>query len=194
MPISLGGAGKGPRVGRVAAVFALATALVAPATPAVAHDQLLSSTPEDQQRLDTAPEEVELTFSGDVMEVGAAVTILDSNGRQVSQGEPRIDGTDVSQDLAHPLGEDGYVARWRVVSNDGHPVSGGFAFAVGADAEPPDLGDVSASASGQESDEAETDSTPGPGARTWIIAGVGAAAGLGLYVATSLFLARRRAR
>ncbi|MDA2802954.1 copper resistance CopC family protein [Nocardiopsis suaedae] len=131
--------GRRLRAAVVGALLALAAVLTTPAAPALAHDRLVSSGPEDEERLTTGPEEVTLVFSGEVMDVGAAVTVLDAEGAQVSRGGPAIDGDEVSQRLSGALPDGGYVVRWRVVSGDGHPISGAFPFAVGEDTDLPDL-------------------------------------------------------
>ena len=44
--------------------------------PASAHDQLVSSNPEDGAELDQQPEWLEMTFSGNIQEVGSEVTVV----------------------------------------------------------------------------------------------------------------------
>ncbi|WP_017625207.1 copper resistance CopC family protein [Nocardiopsis chromatogenes] len=176
--------------------------LTAPAAPALAHDRLVSSTPEAEERLASGPDEVELVFSGEVMDVGAAVTVLDADGAQVSQGEAGIDGDTVAQGLSETLPDGGYVVRWRVVSSDGHPISGAFSFAVGEDAGLLDPAAASPAAdtpgtaasddAAEDGAQAQADGAARSGVPLWGVAGVGAAVGLLLYLAVSTVLARRR--
>lgn len=116
-----------------AAVVGAAALSVAAASPALAHDELLSSSPEPGQVFEAAPESVELTFSNDVIEVGTVVEVVDHHGEQVDVGETEVLGPDVSATLPADLtGE--YQVRWRVVSSDGHPIEGTIDFGVGAGA------------------------------------------------------------
>jgi methionine-rich copper-binding protein CopC len=100
-------------------------------TAASAHDQVLSTTPASQQHLDTAPTEVSLVFSDAVLDLGAAVLVVDEDGTDWAEGAVRIDGSAVGQDLTGVLPDGHYQVRWRVVSADGHPISGTFDFGVG---------------------------------------------------------------
>ncbi|TGO05657.1 copper resistance CopC family protein [Serinibacter arcticus] len=119
---------------RVAAVLATAATLVAlPLVPAAAHDTLVSSAPAAQEQLATAPPEVTLTFSADVIEVGSAVLVTDAESG--ASGTDHAAGLTIEgRDVVVPLDalEDGhYDVRWRVVSSDGHPISGVIPFSVG---------------------------------------------------------------
>ncbi|HCG54870.1 MULTISPECIES: copper resistance CopC family protein [Brevibacterium] len=101
--------------------------------PASAHDQLVSSTPEDGSKLDQQPEWIEMTFSGDIQEVGSEVKVV-TDGTDVSAGELTVDGKKLSSALPDNLKPGDYTVTWRVVSQDGHPISGDFDFTI-ADAE-----------------------------------------------------------
>ncbi len=105
------------------------------AAPASAHDELLASTPAADARLEAAPTEVSLTFSADVMTIGAAVIVVDASGRDWAAGEPTIDRGTVTVPVDEAMPAAGYEIRWRVVSSDGHPISGLIPFAIG-DGEP----------------------------------------------------------
>ena len=112
-----------------AAVVALAAGLLLTllAAPAYAHDELKSSNPTDQQALVTPPSSVVLTFEEPPVALGAQVVVTGPNG-PVSAGSPRIDGAVVTQDLQPGAPAGRYTVEWRVTSDDGHPVSGSFAF------------------------------------------------------------------
>ncbi|AUG30798.1 MULTISPECIES: copper resistance CopC family protein [Microbacterium] len=117
------------------AVALAGTSVLVTALPAAAHDELLGSTPASGEALTDAPAEVTLTFSADVLTIGAAVIVADGADRDWVAGAPVVrDGTvTVSLDPQLPTG--GYEIRWRVVSQDGHPISGIIPFTVGG-AEP----------------------------------------------------------
>ncbi|SIO89838.1 copper resistance CopC family protein [Nocardiopsis sp. JB363] len=116
---------------------AIAALVLLTPTPAFAHDTLLSSSPEDEQRLGSSPREIVLNFSGEVMDVSTAVVVLDSAAETVDTTEPLVEGTDVSVEPSGELADGGYAVRWRVVSSDGHPISGTFTFHVGEGGPPP---------------------------------------------------------
>lgn len=111
----------------VLALFGLLTAAV----PAQAHDKLIGTEPGEQKVLDEAPTEVKLQFNNAILEVGTLIEVHNSNGDLVSTGDPVFNRDVVSQPLEADIPEDAYAVTWRVVSSDGHPISGEFAFAIG---------------------------------------------------------------
>ncbi|QLD11792.1 copper resistance CopC family protein [Microbacterium oleivorans] len=119
----------------LAAAAAAALLSLAFASPAYAHDELVGSSPASGDRLAGAPAEITLDFSADVMTVGAAVIIADGQGRDWVLGEPAVDMGRVTVVVDPEMPVAGYEIRWRVVSSDGHPISGLIPFTIG-DAEP----------------------------------------------------------
>jgi methionine-rich copper-binding protein CopC len=107
----------------------LALALVA--APAYAHTELTSSTPADGATLSTAPAQVVLTFSEAPVALGAQVVVTGPAGA-VSAGAPRLDGLTVVQEVQPSAPAGRYTVEWRLTSDDGHPVSGTFAFTASA--------------------------------------------------------------
>ncbi|WP_169924512.1 copper resistance protein CopC [Flavimobilis soli] len=113
---------------------ALALAVVAffcSAGVAIAHDQLVDSVPASGERLDDVPAEVRLTFSGELMDIGTTVVVADAAGQDWAASAPVLDGAALTVPLAPDLPDGAYTVRWRVVSADGHPVSGTVPFQVG---------------------------------------------------------------
>lgn len=100
--------------------------VVAGAWPAGAHTSLLSSDPADGARLDTAPEQVVLTFSEPIREPSEASVQVD--GRTL-EAQVSVDGPRLVVTPASPAGGS-YEINYRVVSADGHPVSGTTTFDV----------------------------------------------------------------
>lgn len=131
---------SGPYRAVLAAVLAMGLAVgcliaaLASAAPAAAHDQLVGTAPAAGERLDAAPEQLELTFSSVLMDVGHQVLVLDADGRDWAGAEPRLTRETLVQPLPEELPHGEYSVRWRVVSSDGHPITGRFEFLVGADA------------------------------------------------------------
>lgn len=101
----------------------LAGSLAVLGAPAAhAHDQLLSSAPEDGANLESTPGELVLSFNNAPLEQGAAVEVTDADGAVVAEGEPAYAGVDVVFDLPE-LGPGDYEVSWTVVSSDGHRIS-----------------------------------------------------------------------
>lgn len=113
-----------------------AALLWAPA--AAAHDDLVGSDPPPGSTVAEPPAQVTLTFSGAVLaEPGTAVVVVaDAAGSPLQQGEPVVSGPVVTQPLAGAVSGP-VTVQWRVVSADGHPISGEFGFVVTAPAPSP---------------------------------------------------------
>lgn len=83
--------------------------------------------------LSTAPDELVLTFSGEISDLGVQFMVTGPEGRDVVQGTPTVDGVTVTQELADELVDGDYEVTWRVTSSDGHPISGAIPFTVEAE-------------------------------------------------------------
>jgi copper transport protein len=115
-----------------AVLAAVAAAAVAPAR-AGAHASLLATSPAAQRIAPHAPDELALTFSEAVEPRFAVISITDVKGRQLGTGAPSRSTADprtIERRVEH-LRAGWYLAYWRVISADGHPVRGAFTFAVG---------------------------------------------------------------
>jgi len=116
----------------LAAVVAVLAVLL-PASPASAHASLLSTDPAAGAILDEAPSEVTLTFTEPVGTSLGKVTVVDPDGKPVHRGGlVKRTGSEVGVKLKDGLGKGTYLVSYRVISADGHPISGGFTFSVGA--------------------------------------------------------------
>lgn len=102
------------------------------ASPALAHDELIGTDPAGGAVLASPPTSLTLTFSGILLdEEGATeVAVLDASGASLTDGDPVLDGVRVTQALTGE-GSGTVTVQWRVVSSDGHPISGEYAFSVG---------------------------------------------------------------
>jgi copper transport protein len=125
------------RAGTRAAVLAaltLAALLAAPAA-AMAHAVLLSTDPGDGAVVRRAPARISLGFDEKVFLKLGFVHVFSPSGARVDTGAPRYgstDGAKVTVRLRGGLGDGTYTVGWRVISDDGHPVAGAFAFSIGA--------------------------------------------------------------
>jgi methionine-rich copper-binding protein CopC len=119
------------RLARLAAAGLLAgLALLLGATPALAHAEFEGSDPADGATLDTGPQKVTLTFSDTMQQGFNTITVIGPDGKDYVTGEVRAQGDSVSATVG-PLGPAGrYEIGYRVLSDDGHPVSGKVGFTL----------------------------------------------------------------
>ena len=116
----------------VALVLAVGAALLLGAAPAWAHSQLDASNPADGASVATSPPAVSLTFNEDVQAGFTVITLIGPDGKDYHSGD--VTETDQTVTVnALPLGPAGvYQIGYRVVSADGHPVSGKTSFTLTA--------------------------------------------------------------
>lgn len=117
----------------LAGVLLALVAVLTVANPAAAHDELVGSSPAVRADLAEAPAEITLTYSAAIMTEGATVAVFDASGRDWAERAPAIDTNTLTLPVAG-LPAAGYVVEWRVVSSDGHPISGTIPFTVGGGA------------------------------------------------------------
>jgi copper resistance protein C len=110
----------------IAAFLVAACIVFTGQSPADAHASLVSTDPADGSQVATAPRTVEMTFSEDLD--GGFVAVMAPDGTKVGTSEPRLSGARMSADLAESLQSGRYTVAYRVVSVDGHPVTGEFTF------------------------------------------------------------------
>ena len=118
---------------RAAGAVALAAALVlAIATPASAHDYLVSSTPEENSTITEVPASFSVTTDEALLDLskdgsGFAIEVTDADGLYYGDGCVSIVDSTVS--VGSSLGDAGaYRMLWQLVSADGHTVAGEVAF------------------------------------------------------------------
>lgn len=181
------------RVRTFAAVTVVVLGLVlVTASPAAAHDELLASSPGDGEQLAVAPETVSLTFSADVLTMGAAIIVVDQSGRDWVTEEPVVAEATVTAILDAGMPEAGYEVRWRVVSSDGHPISGVIPFTIG-DADPLTRTPPPNSGGSDETDEqSQNTQEEDQGALRVVLIGAGGAAAAVGVLALISFLRRRK--
>lgn len=117
--------------------------VIGPTSPALAHAVLLRADPSDGAVLATAPSAVRLEFNEQVRPIGPGLRVFTADGTRVDLGRAPLTGapTDVdvnvraqtvlSVALPDGLPDGGYVAAWRVLSEDGHAIAGTLRFTVG---------------------------------------------------------------
>lgn len=166
------------RLAVLTAALLLSAGGVLIAAPASAHDELVSTDPAADATLDALPEQLTLTFSGELAtDPGATeLQVADAGGISLADGPPIIEGTTVTQSLAGAAS--GVVTvLWKVVSSDGHPISGQFAFSVSTAPTPtvtptPSESAAPADSPAPEPSDAPTVASADDGALPWIIGGL----------------------
>ena len=113
----------------------LAVLIFLPLPSAQAHAELVSSNPIVGAHLEVLPVQVEVTFDGNLLNLGSAKTnvliVKDPKGSQIDAMNSRASGAKLSVDVnpVTTIGE--FTVSWRVVSSDGHPEEGSYQFTVG---------------------------------------------------------------
>jgi len=115
-----------------AAILLALIAVLATATPASAHNYLVSSTPAAGETLTELPEHFSVTTNEPLLDLGGdgsgfGIEVIDADGLYYGDGCVTVEGPSVYTVPA--LGEAGtYRLVYQVVSADGHPVSDEFTF------------------------------------------------------------------
>ncbi|WP_106813679.1 copper resistance CopC family protein [Microbacterium timonense] len=184
----------------VAAVLLAFGVAVTTASPAHAHDELIGSDPATGSTVDTLPAQLTLTFSAEIADDdgASAVEVTDAAGTSLTDGAPTVQDNVLTQSLTGSA-SGAVTVLWKVVSSDGHPISGEFAFTV-AGAPAPTSTATTAPTPTETSAPSPTAPTPtvtgepagadDSSALPWVIAGVLALA----LIAAIVYLAVSRSR
>ncbi|WP_329252504.1 copper resistance protein CopC [Actinoallomurus sp. NBC_01490] len=111
----------------VAATAAALLGVLATAAPAEAHTTLTSSDPAKGATV-AAPAQIRLTYADPVRFPG--VVLLDAKGGHHEAGKASAVDNHVTQQVGGALAPGVYTVGWRVVAEDGHPVTGEYKFTV----------------------------------------------------------------
>lgn len=118
---------------RIAVVVVVAVlGLLGFATPAFAHNQLIASNPVDSSSVEEGPAAIELTFDQPVQKGDGlnTVAVTGPDGTNWRTGDAEVTGNVVVASL-DPLGPEGdYTIGYRILSADGHSVSGEVRFTL----------------------------------------------------------------
>jgi len=185
----------------LAALLMCFLASVISAPPASAHDQLLSTSPSTGEHLAQPPTSITLRLNAKPLNLGNEIVVMDQAGKDWASGDATLTDNGLIQRLTPGLPDAEYQVRWRVVSADGHPISGSYEFRIGTAtagsfnraAQSRAAGTPAGSdADAQQADAASSDAS---GAPAWLAtaawAGAGALLGVGAYAG---ILAIRRHR
>lgn len=101
-----------------------------------AHSELISSSPAAESDLDLVPASIELVFNQKIQNKFAYATVTGPDGTQIGRGEPSVQGERVLLPVQAGGGSGQYTVAYRVISEDGHPISGTYSFTVALPASP----------------------------------------------------------
>lgn len=102
---------------------------------AYAHTALISSNPKNNAVLQKAPTAITLNFNEPLIKISgrevSRVSLIDGKGKRIKLGQLKITkGQLVAPIMANPLSKGSYQITYRIVSNDGHPVTGTIRFSL----------------------------------------------------------------
>jgi hypothetical protein len=102
--------------------------LVGAAGSASAHSALIGTIPADGETLATAPAAITLQFNEEPLDGMVDVAITDAAGAMVATSTAAVEGVEVAIPWPGTIGAGDYTVAYRVVSADGHPITGTFTF------------------------------------------------------------------
>ena len=121
-----------PRMLRLSLLLVL---IFLPLPSAQAHAELVFSNPAVGAHLAALPAQVEVTFDGNLLNIGSAKTnvlvVKDPQGGQIDAKNSHVSGAKLSVDVNPVTTAGEFSVSWRVVSGDGHPEEGAYQFTVG---------------------------------------------------------------
>lgn len=103
------------------------------ATPALAHTEVVSTTPAEATTVNAGVIPIEITFAEDLLQsedsAGSDIMIQDANGDNVAVLCATVDGPRLHAEAEIAVAGTATVS-WRTVGDDGHPISGSYTFEV----------------------------------------------------------------
>lgn len=98
------------------------------ATPAWAHDELLSSSPAADEVLSTPPADFRLTFSENLQASATMAALTRDDGQAVDAPPFVVQDATIIQPFPAAAPSGRYTLAYRVASTDGHPIQGSVSF------------------------------------------------------------------
>jgi len=98
--------------------------------PALAHSELVSSNPSASANIEQLPEQIELEFNEELLNLGTgnSISIMTPSGEDLGMGETSTEGAKITR-LLNTTSETGqFQVKYRVASADGHVLNGSFTF------------------------------------------------------------------
>lgn len=104
---------------------------------ASAHGEIVSTFPEQYSNATPIPAEVWIEFDGNLQTLDGqsinTIDVVDATGLTVSYGDPVIEGGKISTKLSGQSAPGVFSVKYRIVSEDGHPVEGSYTFNASPD-------------------------------------------------------------
>ncbi|MEV0200942.1 copper resistance CopC family protein [Nonomuraea sp. NPDC050691] len=119
---------------RLLTVLLLVSAAVGISLPARAHNVLISSDPKDGAALSAAPAQITLVFDQAVRQGYAQVGVTGPGGAAMADGAASVAAEKVTVKVRPLTAGGAYVVGYRILSADGHPVTGKITFSLTAPA------------------------------------------------------------
>ena len=111
-------------------VLFLVTLLSFLTPPAFAHSELVSSNPSASVNIQQLPEQIELEFNEELMNLGTgnSISIMSPSGEDLGMGDTSTEGAKITR-LLNTTSETGqFQVKYRVASADGHVLNGSYTF------------------------------------------------------------------
>lgn len=102
--------------------------LFAQALPASAHSRVVATSPDEGSSAAQPVTAVSVTMNENIGKVGYELHLTDSLGNEIALGQATVDGPTLAAPVTGPMAAGTFTVAYRVVSADGHPVDGAFAF------------------------------------------------------------------
>lgn len=156
---------------RALAVAVLALALGGIGMPvAVGHASQTGSTPAAGAVLDAPPSSVEVTFDTPLMDIGAALVVRSEDGTVISEAVPEVARTRIRVGVQTDAPPGTYTVAFRVVSQDGHPITSTFDYTVTGNASAATASDAPSTPTSSSADAEPTSEEPSDGPPIALIA------------------------
>ncbi|MFM2384589.1 MAG: hypothetical protein RL166_463 [Actinomycetota bacterium] len=122
------------------ALVALVSLSIVPVSSASAHTETSRTTPSAGETVDAGIQTVEVVFTDKILNLAdsSEISITDASGNQVETACIEVDNKSITADAFLPTSGE-YKVVWRTVAEDGHPITGKFAFEVQGVAEKTDF-------------------------------------------------------
>jgi hypothetical protein len=111
-------------------VAAFVICLTFVSTPTFAHSELVSSNPSAASNIQQLPEQIELEFNEELLDLGSgnSISIISPSGEDIGMGDTTTTGPKLTR-LLNTTSETGkFQVKYRVASADGHVLNGSYIF------------------------------------------------------------------
>jgi len=117
-----------------AAALSLAIFLAVPPASAFAHGEMVASNPKARSTISKMPKIIWVEFDGNLITIADKktnyLTVKNSKGKELSDGKALVGGARISVKIKDRSATGTIKVSWRVVSEDGHPVSSFLTFKI----------------------------------------------------------------